>query len=207
MTCAVDRVASRTTEGVVVARQIEIVLPLVRAMAVEIVGVEVGDDARGRGIDEVADAVVRHGDGRGDTVVVIFGARQIARVVVRVVGCNATRPGATGEFAVGRVGVRRALAVGVHLVRHTTRRFVVEPTGHVAIRERLVAVGRHQDPAQRTPHRYTTMANNSPTVSAKPPYSALRRQSNHNTLLHFVPRTLNTLNELASNFTDTPPPI
>ena len=143
MAGAVDRVAGGTTEGVVIARQVEVVLPLVGAMAVDVVSVEVRHDTCGCRVDEVANAVVGHGDGRGDTVVVIFGARQIARVVVRVVGCNATRPGATGEFAVGRVGVRRALAVGVHLVRHTTRRFVVEPTGHVAIRERLVAVGGH----------------------------------------------------------------
>ena len=40
MAGAVDRVAGGTTKGVVVARQIEVVLPLVRAMAVDVVSVE-----------------------------------------------------------------------------------------------------------------------------------------------------------------------
>ena len=65
------------------------------------------------GAQEGQAPVVRHFDGRGDTVIVIFGARQVARIVVCVVRDNATRPNAAGELAVGRVVVRRPLAVGV----------------------------------------------------------------------------------------------
>lgn len=109
MTGAVDRVAGRTAEGVVETSQMEVVLPLVRAMAVDVVSVEVRHDTCGCRVDEVANAVVGHGDRRGHTVVVIFGARQITGVVVGVVGCDATRPNAAGELAVGGVGVGRAL--------------------------------------------------------------------------------------------------
>ena len=145
MTFAVDRVAGGAAEGVVVARKIEVVLPLVGAMAVEIVGVDVRDDAGGRGIDEVTDAVVRHCDGRGHAIVIIFGAREITGVIIGVVGDDAARPSAASEFAVGSVVIARALAVGVEFVRHTARRFVVEPAGGVAVRKRLIAIGGHRD--------------------------------------------------------------
>jgi len=60
---AVDRVAGGAAECIVVARQVEVILPLVRTVADEVVGEEVRDNAcRGRA-DEVADAVVRHCDG------------------------------------------------------------------------------------------------------------------------------------------------
>ena len=145
MAGAVDCVAGGTAEGVVIARQIEVVLPLVRAVALKIIGVEVRDDAGGRGIDEVTDAVVRHCDGRGHAIVVIFGAREITGVILGVVGDDAARPSAASEFAVGGVVIARALAVGVEFVGHAARRFVVEPAGGVAASERLVAVGRHCD--------------------------------------------------------------
>ena len=140
---AVDGVAGGATEGVVETGQLEIVLPLVGAMSVEIVGVEIRDNASGSCVNEVSNAVVRHADGRGDTVVVIFGAREITGVIVGVVGCNAARPNAARQFAVWGVRVRRAFPVGVYLVRHAARRFVVEPAGRVAVSERLVAVGGH----------------------------------------------------------------
>ena len=140
---AVEGIARRASEAVVEARDLEVILPLVGAVAVEVVGVKVRDDTGGRGVDEVADAVIGHGDGRGDTVVVIFGACQIARVIVGVVGDDASRPRAAGELAVGGIGVGRALAVGVEFVGHAARWFVVEPAGRVAVSERLVAVGGH----------------------------------------------------------------
>ena len=56
----------------------EVVLPLVRAVADDVVSVEVGDDASGGGFGQVADAVIGHGDCRGGTVVVIT-SRDIAR--------------------------------------------------------------------------------------------------------------------------------
>ena len=155
MTLAVDGVARGTTEGVVIARQVEVVLPLVRAMALKIIGVEIRHDTGGCRIDEIADAVIGHGYGRG---VVGVGRRdELPRVIVSVVGCDATRPGAASEFAIGRVGVARALSVGVEFVRHAARRFVVEPASGVAsVRGaegvapyhrdvRLLAVGRHRD--------------------------------------------------------------
>ena len=147
MARTVDRVAGGTTKGVVVARQVEVVLPLVGAVANDVVGVEVRDDARRRRGGQVADAVVRHADGRGDTVVVIFGAREITGVVVGVVGDDATRPGAAREPAVGRVRIRRAAPVRVDLVRDEARGRVKEPARRVAVCERLVSVGRHRDPA------------------------------------------------------------
>ena len=54
-------------------------------------------------------------------------------VVVRVVGGDAAGPGSASELAIRRVGVRRPLAIGVEFIRHTTRRFVVEPAGRVAL--------------------------------------------------------------------------
>lgn len=51
----------------------------------------------------------------------------------------------TREFSVGCVCVRGSLPVGVDLVRDEPRRLVVEPAGDVAVRKRLVAVGRHRD--------------------------------------------------------------
>ena len=153
MAGAVDRVAGGATEGVVVARQVEVVLPLVGAMAVDVVSVEVGNDAGGGGFGQVADAVIRHGDGRGDTIVVVFGARQIARVVVGVVGGDTPCPNAAGKLAVGGVRVRRALAIGVDLVRHASRQLVIMPGRDITSRRgrsprptvRLVAVGGHRD--------------------------------------------------------------
>ena len=114
-------------------------------MAVDVVSVEVRDDASGRRVDEVADAVVRHADGRGHTVVVIFDARQITRVIVGVVGYDTARPRAASEFAVWGIRVRRALAIGVKFVRHAARGFVVEPTGGVAVGKRFIPVGGHRD--------------------------------------------------------------
>ena len=64
LTGAVDGVAGVAAEGVVVARQVEVVLPLVGAVAVDIVGVEVRDDIGGCRFGHVADAVVRHRDCR-----------------------------------------------------------------------------------------------------------------------------------------------
>jgi len=130
-------------EGVVIARQVEVVLPLVGAMALKIVGVEVGDDARRSCFGEVADAVIGHRNRRRR---VGIGRRdELSRVVVGVVGRNAARPDATREFSVGCVCVRGSLPVGVDLVRDEPRRLVVEPAGDVAVRKRLVAVGRHRD--------------------------------------------------------------
>ena len=91
---AVDRVAGGTAEAVVIARQVEVVLPLVGAMTVEVVGVEVRDDAGGCRVDQIADAVVDHGDRRSETIVVVFGACQLTRVIVGVVGDDAARPSA-----------------------------------------------------------------------------------------------------------------
>ena len=143
MAGAVDRVAGGTAEAVVIARQIEVVLPLVGAMALKIIGVEVGDNASGSCVNEVSNAVVGHGDRRGRVGV---GRRdELSRVVVRVVGCDAARPGAACEFAVGGVVIARPLSVGVEFVGHAARWFVVEPAGRVAVGERLVAVGRHCD--------------------------------------------------------------
>ena len=107
MTLAVDGVARGASEGVVIARQVEVVLPLVGAVADEVVGVEIRDNASGSCVNEVSNAVVRHGDGRGR--VGVFGAREITRVVVGVVGDDTSRPRAASEFAVGRVRVGRAL--------------------------------------------------------------------------------------------------
>jgi len=104
---AVDRVTGETTKGVVVARQVEVVLPLVGAMALKIIGVEIRDNASGSCVNEVSNAVVRHGDGRG---IVGVGCRdELPGVVVGVVGYDTARPGAAGELAVGGVRVRRAL--------------------------------------------------------------------------------------------------
>ena len=109
LTGAVDRVAGGTTKGVVVARQVEAILPFVRAKALKIIGVEVRDDARRSCFGEVSDTVVRHADGRGYTVVVIFSAREITGVVVGVIGCDAARPNAARQFTVGGIGVARPL--------------------------------------------------------------------------------------------------
>ena len=50
MTLAVDGVAGTTAERIVVARQVEVVLPLVGAMTVDVIGVEVRHDTFGRGV-------------------------------------------------------------------------------------------------------------------------------------------------------------
>ena len=78
-------------------------MPLVRAVADDVVGVEVGDDAGGCRVDQIANAVVRHGDRRG---IVRVGCRdELSRVVVGIVGDDTSRPRAAGEFAVRRVGI------------------------------------------------------------------------------------------------------
>ena len=86
----VDRVAGGTTKGVVVARQVEVVLPLVRAAADDVVGVEVGDDAYRGCFGQIADAVVGHRDHR--RAVGVDGGRQVARRVIGVVRRDAARP-------------------------------------------------------------------------------------------------------------------
>lgn len=65
LTIAVDGVAGVAAEGVVVARQVEVVLPLVGAVAVDVIGVEISHNTRRRRFGHVADAVVRHRDCRG----------------------------------------------------------------------------------------------------------------------------------------------
>ena len=50
LTLAVDGVAGTTAERIVVARQVEVVLPLVGAMTVDVIGVEVRHDTFGRGV-------------------------------------------------------------------------------------------------------------------------------------------------------------
>ena len=92
MAGAVDCVAGGTAEGVVETGQLEVVLPLVGAMAVEIVGVEVRDDTGGGGFGQVADAVIGHGDCRGRVGV---GRRdELSRVIVGIVGDDAACPNA-----------------------------------------------------------------------------------------------------------------
>ena len=109
-------------------------------MAVDVVSVEVRDNARGCRFGEVTYAVVGHRNGRG---IVGVGCRdELPGVVVGVVGGDAACPSATSKFAVGGVVVRRALAVGVHLVRHAARRFVVEPAGGVSTKGKIT-VRRH----------------------------------------------------------------
>ena len=142
LTLAVDGVAGTTAECIVIARQVEVILPLVGTMTIKVVGVEVRHDTFGRGFGQVADAVVGHRDCRGRVGV---GCRdELPSIVVRVVGDDAAGPGAAGKFAVRGIGVRRPLAVGVEFIRHTTRGFVVEPTGRVAVSERLISVGGHR---------------------------------------------------------------
>ena len=68
----------------------------------------------------------------------------MSRAIIGVVGDNASRPGAAGEFAVGGIRVGRALPVGVDLVRHTARGFVIEPARRVTDAGGEVAVGRHR---------------------------------------------------------------
>ena len=92
MAGAVDRVARGAADGVVVARQVEVVLPLVGAMAVDVVSVEVRHDTCGCRVDEVANAVVGHGDGRGRVGV---GRRdELSRVIIGIVGDDAACPNA-----------------------------------------------------------------------------------------------------------------
>ena len=58
---------------------------------------------------------------------IVHYARQVAGVVVGVGGDNAARPSAGGEFSIRRVGIRRAEAVGVELVRQEAGGLVVVP--------------------------------------------------------------------------------
>ena len=75
----------------------------------------------------------------------VDGIRERTIGIVAVGRNDSTRPGASRELAVGGVVVARPLPVGVDLVRDEPRRLVVEPAGDVAVRKRLVAVGRHRD--------------------------------------------------------------
>ena len=82
-----------------------------------------------RGFDERLVAVGI--EERRDAIVAVFGARQVSGIVVGVGRDDASCPGSGCEFAIGRIGVGRTFAVGVNLVGHATRRFVIEPARRV----------------------------------------------------------------------------
>ena len=102
---------------------------LVGVLAEIVVG-EGRDARRVAGLDLATCAVV--GKRYRRRVVRINGVRERSACVIEVIGYDAARPNAACEFAVRRVVVARSLAIGVELVRHTARRFVVEPAGGVA---------------------------------------------------------------------------
>ena len=107
MADAVDGVARGAAEGVVIARQVEVILPFVGAVADDVVSVEVRDDARRSCFGQVANAVVGYGDCRGR--VGVGRQDELPGVVVGVVGYDTARPSATSEFAVGGIVVARPL--------------------------------------------------------------------------------------------------
>ena len=128
---ALDRVGARDTDDGFVGEGAEVIVS------------ERRDACRVNSTDLLASAVVDERDRRG-----IIGIDRVRERSVRIVGVrrdDAAGPGARREFAVGGIVVSRTLSVGVDLVRHAARRFVVKPARRVALSERFVTIGRHRD--------------------------------------------------------------
>ena len=137
----IEAVAGWAVQAVVGAGDDGAVLHLVRQLAVDRVEVVVRRDARNHCGKHVAASIVGVGCfdriNRIDRIVpativhralcIVHYIGEVAREVVGVGGEDAARPEAGGQFAVGRVGVGWAEAVGVELVRQKAGRFVVEP--------------------------------------------------------------------------------